>query len=156
MKLWSKLPPDRFAEGQFWVTDDDGAILFGPVRCRGEADNSGAIAHGNPLEDPLKAFGDHPAGVCKLTEILWHPVPVHSYGPAFFRLDPISGEALDAKQQGRSGIGIHGGDLGSDGSLRPTFGCLRLTNADCQAVADMVEPVRITGRLITYTCAVHT
>jgi len=156
MKLWSKLPPDRAAEGQFWVTDDAGAICFGPVRCRGEADRSTAVAHGNPIEDPTRAYGDHPAGVYKLVDILWHPVPAHSYGPAFFKLDPLSGEALGAKTQGRSGIGIHGGDPGPDDTLRPTFGCLRLTNADCQAVADMVEPVRITGSLITYTCAVHT
>lgn len=154
MKLWSTLPPTREHEGQFWVTDDAGAIVFGPVRARGEADNSGAAAHGNVVEDPTKAFGDHPAGRYHVARVSWNPTPAHSYGPCFMLLDPIGGEALEAKQNGRSGIGIHGGDPGAGGILRATFGCLRLENEAAAAAGHLVDMAMAEGP-VEYECMVQ-
>lgn len=155
MKLWSQLPKDRFRPGRFWLTDDAGTVVFGPVPCRGEADNSGAVAHGNPIEDPTKAYGDHPAGSYRVLEVFWDPQPVHSYGPAFLKLEPTGGEAFTARVNGRSGIGIHGGDPGPNGELRPTFGCLRLSNENIQVVAHVVDELRRSGAVIPYECTLE-
>lgn len=151
MKCWSRLPPDREAEGQFWVTNSAGQIIFGPVRCRGEADNSGAKAHANVQEDPERAYGDHPSGLYHIVNVAHNPIPAHSYGPVFIRLDPRDGEALQAKLNGRTGIGIHGGDLGPGEMLRATFGCLRLENDAVQQVATLIEPTLGHG-VLEYEC----
>lgn len=51
----------------------------------------------------------------------------HSYGiNGVIKLDPASGDAATAKGNGRTGILIHGGELGIGGQLRRTNGCLRL------------------------------
>lgn len=155
MKLWSQLPKDRFRDGRFWLTDDGGTVIFGPVPCRGEADNSGAAAHGNVLEDPTKSYGDHPAGTYRVLEVFWAPQPPRSYGPAFLKLEPTGGEAYAAKANGRSGIGIHGGDPGPSGELRPTFGCLRLRNDDINVVATVVDQIRRGGTVIVYECTLE-
>ena len=57
------------------------------------------------------------------------PAHVHSYGPQpILDLAGIGGQALEAYENGRDGIAIHGGDVDSDGHLRPTYGCLRVDN----------------------------
>jgi hypothetical protein len=66
--------------------------------------------------------------------------PSHSYGAAFLLLDPQSGDALSAKMLGRTGLGIHGGDLAPDGALRATEGCLRTTNEAMMFIAAL-DPV---------------
>lgn len=151
MKLRSLLPRNRELPGDFWIDGSDGTCIFGPVRCRGEADNSGAAAHGNVIEDPTKSYGDHPSGLYRIAKVVWDPTPPRSYGPCFMLLDPKDGEALKAKQNGRSGIGIHGGDLAGDGTLRVTFGCLRLDNDDAAAVGHLVEEGLAIGP-IDYEC----
>jgi hypothetical protein len=40
-------------------------------------------------------------------------------------MDPLSGDALTAEDNGRSGLWLHGGSL-RDGNLRPTYGCIRV------------------------------
>ncbi len=155
MKVWSKLSPNRLAEGTLWVTNDEDALLLGPVRARGEADNSGAAAHGNPIEDPTKAYGDHPGGLYRILLVLRHPSPEHSYGPAFLKLDPVSGEALTAKQNGRSGFGIHGGDFHQDGRLRETYGCLRVENETAAQLADLLDLLLQQGEIIFYECLIE-
>jgi lipoprotein-anchoring transpeptidase ErfK/SrfK len=59
------------------------------------------------------------------------PEYLKKFGPnPFIVLDPTSGPALRAKQNGRHGLLIHGGDLNAQGKLRPTFGCVRVFNKD--------------------------
>ena len=152
MKLRAVLPLDREAEGHFTVTDDDGASLFGPIRCRGEADNTQAMAHQNPEEVPARSVGDHPYGMYKVGNIVQEPRPTRSYGPFFITLSPVSGEALVAWQNGRRGIGIHGGDLGAQGQLRATYGCLRLENKALEEVVALIRPEQETGRDVWYEC----
>ena len=45
-------------------------------------------------------------------------------------LDPEGGPALEAKRNGRYGLLIHGGRLSPAQRLRPTYGCLRVADAD--------------------------
>jgi hypothetical protein len=138
MKLHAMLPPNREAEGTIWGTED-GRVVFGPFRCRGEADNAGALKANNVQEDPERAYGDHPFGVYRITEVVRAPKPERSYGPAFLRLNPVSGEAWEGRRNGRTGLGIHGGDLGAGGILRATYGCLRVDNDVADRLADLVE-----------------
>lgn len=152
MKFRALLPKNREAEGVFHVTDDAGAILAGPFRCRGEADNANAAEHANVTEDPTKVGGDHPYGVYRVVDLVEGPTPEHSYGPFFFRLSPVSGEALEAWKNGRRGVGAHGGDLDAQGRLRATYGCLRMTNDDITTVARFWLEERIAGRDVFYTC----
>src|ERR1700752_1689314 len=110
MRIYSALPIDRMAAGVISVLDDQGRTIFGPVRARGEADNSGAIAHGNVQEDPTKAHGDHPYGSCRVLDVVrLEPGSdaFKTYAPFFIRLRPIACQALDAVQNGRTGIGLH-------------------------------------------------
>jgi hypothetical protein len=134
LKIVVNLPADRKQYGRLSLIDADGTVLFGPVSVLGKSDNQSAAAHGNPSRDPVKPFGDTPTGTFQcmlgkagqLTQQL-----THSYGPyGWISLDPQTGQALQAKQNGRFGLLIHGGDLNAQGRLRPTFGCIRMFNPD--------------------------
>ncbi len=158
MKIYSRLPKDREQPGIVWwvkrsgVADGAREIIVGPYRARGEADNSGAAAHGNVQEDPARAYGDHPSGYYRVNRVADDPQPPRSYGPFFLGLDPVDGEALQAKRNGRVGLGIHGGDLGPEQILRPTFGCLRVDN---QTIIDLAQDVQAelqAGRQVLYEC----
>ena len=120
---------NRFHAGTIVLEDDTGQVVLGPYACRGKADTGDAEGHGNPACYPTLPFGDFPLGLFRITEIEHNKYPEHSYGPYFFRLDPLNGEALDAKHNGRVGLGVHGGDLSQSGGLRSTDGCLRVSNA---------------------------
>jgi hypothetical protein len=79
--------------------------------------------------------GHTPTGKCtgyiheKLT-------PVSSYGPdEHIDLIPSSGNILIS---GRQGFAIHRGDLSSTGALRPTNGCVRLSNSSQRSLLDIV------------------
>lgn len=150
MRLYAELPPDRQAEGTFWVSDG-GEVILGPVRARGEADLTGLTIHGPPQEDPSRSYGDHPYGLYRVTAILRAPQPFRSYGPAFIRIDPLRGEALIAKDSGREGFGIHGGAVHPDGRLRETHGSLRLDNDALVDLVSLIEPWLIVQYLF-YEC----
>jgi len=148
MKLRASLPLNREDEGRFWVLDDEGSAIFGPVRCRGEADNTNALHAENPIEDPTRIGGDFPFGVYLVGECVQDPKPWHTYGPWFIRLSPVSGEALDAWIAGRRGIGAHGGELGPGSILRATFGCLRLDNETTEHVVKYLVAEKAAGRQV--------
>lgn len=150
MKIYSALPLNREGEGSLWVVDNSRTI-FGPVRCRGEADNSKAFKANNVQEDPAAAFGDHPYGVSLVVKVTRDPKPVDTYGVAFIHLRPVSGQAWQARQNGRDGIGIHGGKLGPNNSLRATYGCLRLDNDDLKRLLEVIEP-HVAGGELFYEC----
>jgi len=144
MILHSRLPRNREHEGQFWV-EAEGRTLLGPWRCRGEADNQNAARANNVIEDPTRVGGDHPAGTYRLVKaVSFHPTDTAhfpTFGPWFFLLDPLDGEALVAKQQGRTGLGLHGGAPGPGDMLRATYGCLRLFNDGVLRLAGLILPL---------------
>ena len=127
-------------------------MVLGPVPARGKADGQIATDHMNPTRDPKKVDGDHPTGTYRVVHIEANKPPAHSYGPFFLLLDPTDGDALIAKTNGRVGLAIHGGDPASDGSLRATEGCLRVSNETATALAGLVEPGVTAGRPVEYEC----
>ena len=135
MKLRSVLPINRWLPGLLTVEDDFGAVVLGPFPCRGKADGQIAAAKGNPSRFPTMPYGDHPSGAYRVLYTETGKLPASSFGPFFLLLDPLSGRAAVAKQNGRAGLAIHGGDLNPDGSLRSTKGCLRISNEAVSQIA---------------------
>jgi hypothetical protein len=111
-------------------------------RCLGKSDNAAAEAHGNPTRNPLQPFGDLPAGEYRATRSVAKNstlADIRSYGNGpVWVLNPVAGEAVKAMHNGRYGILLHGGAVGSlmtTGGLRPTHGCLRVDNSTIEALA---------------------
>jgi len=152
MKLFARLPANRYEAGELWAEKANERRVFGPVRARGEADNTGAATHDNPGENPTQLYGDHPAGLYRVVAV--EDKGFAKYGPAFLLLDPQEGEALEGKLHGRSGIGIHGGRLHADGRLRETFGCLRIDNRAMEDLAALVSVELDAGREVLYQCLI--
>lgn len=125
-----------------------------PARCYADADGQAAAAHGNPTEDPLKPFGDHPFGLYDAVAVIWSETDEErrTYGPVRIRLEPVAGDALKAKANGRTGICIHGGGLNAAGELRATHGCLRVDDDTAVALAVAVETELKAGRSVGYAC----
>jgi hypothetical protein len=152
MRLRASLHDDPAAGrlGILEVLDATGRVLYGPLRVRGEADNAAAAAHGNPGEDPTGPFGDHPFGTSEIIAVksFWPPDP--HYGTAFLVLEPRAGQILEAYRRGRTGIGIHDGSQMPDGSLRATFGCLRLPEGQGAWIGAMVLLALRMNQTVTY------
>lgn len=145
-----QLKADRTVYGTLSVTDNARTPLAGPFDVLGKADNAAARARGNPDRDPTLSYGDTPAGRYRAytNALARTPVNDRTYGPqGVITLDPISGQAKVAKTNGRWGLLIHGGELNAAGRLRPTFGCLRLSNASMQEVLGAIpvdEAIEVT------------
>ena len=86
--------------------------------------------------------GDTPHGLYKITGWI---VPGknqpasrrRSYGPnPRLKIKGIKGEA---KESGRTLLRVHGGDKSENGKLRPTHGCIRLSNEDIKDLFDSVK-----------------
>lgn len=134
------------------------STVLGPMACLGKADNYAATQHQNPTRDPLRAYGNTPTGQYRCTlepAAPSDPGDLRSYGPnKRILLTPTGGQALRAANAGdpgepddghRAGLMIHGGAPGDRGGLRPTHGCLRLSNDDMAAlVAAFKEPCTLT------------
>ncbi len=129
MKLLVTLNPDRDIPGT--LEEASGALTGLP--CLGRSDNTSAAKAGNATRNPVHQMGDTPTG--KYTARLCPASTNHArFGPyQRLLLDPYQGPALQAKRNGRTGLMIHGGDPsknGSRGGLRPTNGCIRVSNSD--------------------------
>lgn len=77
-----------------------------------------------------------------------------SYGPYNrIYLEPTGGHALEAAEAGRSGFMIHGGTAATSGTwapLRPTHGCIRVSNTDQLKITDLVAEYGETGFVAVY------
>lgn len=122
MRVIITVPRDRRLTASLSIEDEQ-------FTCLCKADNQTAAKKGNPSRDPLKMFGDTPLGLYK-AKVGSRLPGERSYGKfPVIRLTPTSGDALIAKQKGRrSGLLIHGGHLGPQGRLRPTNGCVRVSD----------------------------
>lgn len=141
MSLRATLPPDRAQAGTLRVLDGHDVRLECP--CLGKSDNAAAAKAGNPTRDPLRKMGDLPTGAYRARpglSLARDAASTRSYGPhPVIALEPLAGDALRAKQNGRSGLLIHGGALGPNGKLRPTLGCLRLSNDDQESLVVLLD-----------------
>ncbi len=147
LKLVIRLPKNRWKPGTaslevtsplIWGIPGPTFTLAGPFEVYGKADNSTAIRNRNPTRDPRYPFGDTPLGGYQA-----YFVPtgrgtkycVKKYGPSgALVLEPMSGNARKAAENGRLGLMIHGGDLSAAGKLRATNGCIRISNEDMEAL----------------------
>ena len=121
-----KFSKNRNLVGTIEVFGDDKASLLGPVRALGRSDNAKATAKGNPSRSSVRPFGDTPTGVYAVRFSMAPMADRGTYGQnRVMYMDPLSGDALTAEDNGRSGLWLHGGSL-RDGNLRPTYGCIRV------------------------------
>ena len=141
---------DRSKGGKLWIQDQNGAVIGGPWNCLAQADAKLADdIYKNKDRDTTKKGGHTPTGGFELWGYKKKPGAtlerfknneskrLKSYGPhGGLVLDGISGDAKTAYSVGgRSGILIHGGDLSkSTGGLRPTLGCIRMSNGDFKSL----------------------
>jgi hypothetical protein len=142
------LPFDRTQTGTLrLIRESDGANLTGGLPVLGRASTKQAEAVGNPNKLSTLRNGHTPTGSYKIHQL----APTgdgtgrssYSYGPhGAYVLEPVSGDALTAKANGRTGLLIHGGDPGAGGLLRATLGCLRLSNEN---MLRLIEAVRAAG-----------
>lgn len=112
------------------------------ARCLGMVDSAYAAQHNNPTRDPEHLGGVHPFGTYRVLHAIRYTPndpDYHTYGPAFLVLDPVDGEALSAKKNGRKGLAIHGGAQTDDGKLRPTYGCLRVPDTVALWLAESLD-----------------
>jgi hypothetical protein len=144
---------DRCLVGSLQVFDDAGVLVFGPLDCLGRADSQDALLHGNPARDSTRPFGDTPTGDYQPVQLVTHSngeSDLHMYGsyPSLL-LDPISGDALQSRVNGRSGLMIHGGTSASNGALRPTHGCVRLSEDNQRNLVSIVPQSALRSSLVT-------
>jgi hypothetical protein len=149
LTLEAQLVADRHRAGILRVAVEH-QVLW-ESRCLGNADT--AATPDDPTDNPLKIFGDHPAGDYLVTQDITYKTPHAKYGRAFLLLDPTAGDALTAKHNGRTGLAIHGGPLNADGSLRATLGCLRVDDDIAIALALVVSFALPRGS-VHYRCLV--
>lgn len=152
MRIESHLPLDRRLPGGITAYSDDGTALFEPAPARGKADNGNAAKMGNPDRVTTLKGGDHPAGSYLVTRVQFGKLPAHSYGACFLGLVATKGDAYLAADNGRAGIGIHGGPLAADGSLRATEGCLRIRDDTAAQLGHLVQAELEAGRAVSYEC----
>jgi hypothetical protein len=155
-----EVPSDRTKIGTIRLLADNGILIVGPFSVFAKADNRTASRNGNPSRNPLFPFGDTPTGRYRVPGLeATGPNTsrnAHSYGPhGAIRLDPTEGDAAVAKGLGREYLLIHGGDPNTAGLLRPTNGCIRLSNDDMRTlVAAIVAESQLSGP--TSSCSLDT
>ena len=148
MQIIITLHRNRSLPGELFLIDGETRLLV--CRCLGKADSLSAAEAGNPTRDPFRRYGDTPTG--KYQGSVDPPrVPaqgselakwLRSYGQwPTIRLEPVSGDALTAKNNGRRGLLIHGGDPNNVGNLRPTNGCIRVDNVSQLSLVEALRKV---------------
>lgn len=135
-----KLNPDRTKGGTLTIVNEDGKTLLGPLPVLGKAAMNTAAEKKNPKALATLPFGDTPEGTYVMRHIRsTSDLNQKSYGPnGAIVLEPTGGTALVAKQNGRTGLWIHGGATGKDGLLRRTNGCLRVFDADMTRIIEAI------------------
>jgi len=153
-KIIVQLPMNRDTPGEMWVVNKQGLIIYGPVPVLGASSYNIAKNNNNSSRDNLKPFGNTPTGhyigTVKSSFSLRPNGKTYastltksgllSFGrEGIILLDPIDGEALQAKNNGRSGLLIHSGSVSSHGKLRPTAGCLRMLPIHMSEISSIIN-----------------
>lgn len=147
------VPADRTKLGTLELVGAGGVALAGPFWIYAKADNQTATKQSNPTRDPARKFGDTPIGGYSIDSLAPSGASTpysdtDKFGPfGVLKLTPVSGQALIAKNNGRSGLLIHGGKLRVAAGreiLRPTNGCVRMRDVDVQALVAAIRANNIT------------
>jgi hypothetical protein len=137
----SSPPFDRARYGRI-VLEDEGRILLGPFPALGKGGRSKGARSGN-----WKLRGnDTPTGEYIGEIKRWHPAEVYGPNPVI-TLDPIAGNALKAKELGRSGLAIHGGR--AQDNLWSTEGCVRVFDRHMAIIIARLKQLGITEINVT-------
>jgi hypothetical protein len=146
------LPADRTKLGSIELLGLGGVTLAGPFPVYGKADGKTAAKKQNASRFPTKVYGDTPTGGYSVTAVERTGSgsslsDVAKYGAnGALRVNPVSGEAELAKANGRTGLLVHGGALGTTPAgkfLRPTNGCLRMENDHMATLITILEQKQI-------------
>ncbi|MET1174540.1 L,D-transpeptidase [Paenibacillus amylolyticus] len=140
----AKFPSNRETQGTLEVLNSMNKPIFGPVPALGRGTND-KETNGDNHNNWKLINADTPTGEYETSIDAANP-DVSTYGPyKLVRLDPaISGDAKIAQDLGRKGFLIHGGDLETNTSrtwypLRPTLGCIRISNENQQKLIEAIE-----------------
>lgn len=138
MNLIALLSADRNQLGTLQVCLN-GAISES-FPCLGKADRETAARKGNPKCNPERPYGDTPTGAWRVRVGGIQKDP-HVYGPnRVLLLWPLGGQGYLAYTiGGRGGIWIHGGDPNAAGGLRPTYGCIRVSNETMARLLELID-----------------
>ena len=138
-------PKQRHLEGPLIVFDSSGILFKTHSLCRGKNENR------------LKAAGegDTPKGKASTNYENVYTTN-YSYGQyGIIRLNGLTGEFLESKKKGRSGLLIHcGHTMGYDktfsdnGYLRSTHGCIRVYNAEMEKLVKLYKELKEKGKKI--------
>lgn len=134
------LPKDRTRPGRLEYRDIKGELAFS---CPALGRSAGHPS--NPTRDPMKHRGNTPVGRYAITFVSHLARPITGIGSLWIGLDPddfYDTQARRAELAGRTGLGIHGGR--GDAVLKPTHGCIRLTDRDMAALARIAGKTRFT------------
>jgi hypothetical protein len=118
--------------------------------CLGRGTNCAANDYDHTKWWIIDGYGDTPTGSYNGT---WKSPSsdTGSYGPyGRVNLVAIGGHALEC---GREDIQIHGGDPATSGTwkpLKPTYGCIRVSNDDQEIISNLVESYGGTGYVGVY------
>jgi hypothetical protein len=149
-KLVVVVPVGRAAVGRGVLLGEDGQIRLGPIPVLATAGDVVAAHNGNPRRDWQKPFGHTPTGSYAVAGAV--PPGASRRGKrskygllGALVLAPVGGHALVALRAGRTRFLLHGGPLDSLGRLRPTFGALRVSDADFIALMGAINDANADG-----------
>jgi|LGVE01.1.fsa_nt_gb hypothetical protein len=144
-RIYINLPEDRGYKGSLSLYNEEGNYVFG-CDCLGRGSNYEVI--GGDHWDWWLSNADTPTGDYE-GSIIGPKTPASKFGP-YDRVNMVAlykGDHADiAAHSGdhRSGIMIHGGDLETNPSttwypLKPTLGCIRVSNDDQETLTDLIS-----------------
>lgn len=135
--IMATFPTNRDNKGTLKAYNASGALIFGPVSALGRGSNH--TANGYDHTNWRLKNADVPTGV--YNTVVHSAGATASFGPhqrVWFN-SAVSGNALIAQNNGRDEIMVHGGNPETNISatwypLRPTYGCIRLTDNDQESL----------------------
>gem|GEM_PF-6187716 len=129
------LPRDRTQTGTLSLIGNNG-LKYADFETLGRG--SPCKANNNNSSNTFLRNANTPEGLYSLSKVMsTENQNQRSFGPnGKIMLTPLLG---DASLSYRTELRIHGGDLNSSGELRPTNGCLRLSNENMAKLAEMIN-----------------
>lgn len=143
-------PFNRDYKGTIKMYSHQGTLIYGPVVALGRGSNNPLTNDNNHSNWKMKN-SDIPTG--DYTASLIEAKPGLIFGPEQrIYLEPIAGNALIAKLNGRTGFMIHGGEAERNTTykwypLKATNGCIRISDKDQKNLVKLVNNLGSEGKL---------